>query len=61
MEEKAKELTNMLFFRGKKYYVTLNDREVRLAKYALFHFRNKLIAQGKPADDVNDLLIRILG
>ena len=51
----------MLFFRGKKYYVTLNDREVRLATYALFHFRNKLIAQGKPADDVNDLLIRILG
>ena len=51
----------MLFFRERKYYVTLNDREVRLAKYALFHFRNKLIAQGKPTDDVNDLLIRILG
>lgn len=51
----------MLFFRGKKYYVTLNDREVRLAKYALFHFRNKLIAQGKPTDDVNDLIIKLLG
>ena len=51
----------MLFSREKKYFVILNDREVRLAKYALFHFRNKLIAQGKPADDVNDLLIRILG
>ena len=50
----------MLFFRGKKYYVTLNDREVRLAKYALFHFRNKLIAQGKPTEDVNELLLKIM-
>ena len=49
----------MFFHREKKYYVTLNDRELRLAKYALLQFRNKLLAEGKPAEDVNDLLLKL--
>ena len=43
----------------KKYYATLNDRELRLAKYALHQFRNKLLAEGKPAEDVNELLLKL--
>lgn len=30
--------------------VELNPEELRLAKYALLGFRNKLVAQGKPTE-----------
>lgn len=49
----------MLFRKEKKYYVILNDRELRLAKYALHQFRNKLLAEGKPAEDVNERLLKL--
>ena len=57
--KKRKELTIMLFRKEKKYYATLNDRELRLAKYALHQFRNKLLPEGKPAEDVNELLLKL--
>lgn len=59
MEENAKELTIMLFRKEKKYYVILSDRELRLAKYALLQFRNKLLAEGKPAEDINSILLKL--
>ena len=59
MEENAKELTIMLFRKEKMYYVILSDRELRLAKYALLQFRNKLLAEGKPAEDINSILLRL--
>ena len=59
MEENAKELTIMLFRKEKKYYVILSDRELRLAKYALLQIRNKLLTEGKPAEDVNELLLKL--
>lgn len=59
MEESTKELTIMLFRKGKKYYVILSDRELRLAKYALLQFRNKLLAEGKPAEDINSILLKL--
>lgn len=49
----------MLFRKEKKYYVALSDRELRLAKYALLQFRNKLLAEGKPTEDVNELLLKL--
>lgn len=49
----------MFFHREKRYYVTLSDRELRLAKYALLQFRNKLLVEGKPAEDVNELLLKL--
>ena len=58
MEEK-RELTIMLFHKEKKYYVILSDRELRLAKYALLQFRNKLLAEGKPAEDINSILLKL--
>lgn len=48
-----------MLFRKKKYYVALSDRELRLAKYALLQFRNKLLAEGKPTEDVNELLLKL--
>ena len=43
-----------------KRIVELNPEELRLAKYALLGFRNKLVAQGKPTEDVNALLLKIM-
>lgn len=40
-------------------YVTLNDSELRLAKYALLRFRNMLIAKELPTEDVNALLLKL--
>lgn len=43
-----------------KRIVELNPEELRLAKYALLGVRNKLVAQGKPTEDVNELLLKIM-
>ena len=43
-----------------KRIVELNPEELRLAKYALLEFRNELVAQGKPTEDVNELLLKIM-
>lgn len=43
-----------------KRIVELNSEELRLAKHALLEFRNKLIAEGKPTEDVNELLLKIM-
>lgn len=59
MEEKTKELPIMLFAKKNVRYVTLSDSELRLAKYALIQFRNKLIAKGLPTEDVNGLLLKL--
>ena len=59
MEEKAKELSMMLFAKKKMRYVTLRDSELRLAKYALIQFRNAFIAKGLPTEDVNTLLLKL--
>ena len=59
MEEKAKELSMMLFAKKKMRYVTLNNSELRLVKYVLVQFRNALIAKGLPTEDVNGLLLKL--
>ena len=46
--------------KAEKRIVELNPEQVRLAKYALLGFRNKLIAQNKPTEDVNELLLKIM-
>lgn len=43
-----------------KRIVELNPEELRLVKYALLGFRNKLVTQGKPTEDVNELLLKIM-
>lgn len=49
----------MLFAKKKMRYVILSDSELRLAKYALIQFHNKLIAKGLPTEDVNGLLLKL--
>lgn len=53
------EVPDMFRRKKDKRIVELNPEELRLAKYALLAFRNKLVAQGKPTEDVNALLLKI--
>ena len=50
----------MFQHKAEKRIVELNSEQLRLAKHALLEFRNKLIAQGKPTEDVNELLLKIM-
>ena len=54
------EVPDMFRRKNDKRIVELNPEELRLAKYALLGFRNKLIAQGKPTEDINELLLKIM-
>lgn len=53
------EVPDMFRRKNDKRIVELNPEELRLAKYALLGFRNKLVAQGKPTEDINALLLKI--
>lgn len=54
------EVPDMFRRKNDKRIVELNPEELRLAKYALLGFRNKLVAQDKPTEDVNELLLKIM-
>ena len=43
-----------------KRIVELDAFELRLSKYALLSFRNKILREGKPTEDVNELIIKIM-
>ena len=50
-----------MFGRGKRDRVlVLCADERRLLTAAMLSFRNKLLAGGKPTEDVNELLIRLM-
>lgn len=38
--------------------LTLSAAEKRLLIQAMIHFRNKLMASGKPTEDMNEILLR---
>lgn len=44
-----------------KYYLILNDQEHRLMIESLNQLRNKLIADGKYTDAVDEVLLKIIG
>ena len=44
-----------------KYYLILNDQEHRLMIESLKQLRNKLIADGKYTDAVDEVLLKIIG
>ena len=54
------EVPDMFRRKNDKRIVELNPEELRLTKYALLGFRNKLVAQGKPTEDINALLLKIM-
>ena len=44
-----------------KYYLALNAQELRLMIESLNQLRNKLIADGKYTDAVDEVLLKIIG
>ena len=44
-----------------KYYLVLNDQEHRLIIESMNQLRNKLIADGKYTDAVDEVLFKIIG
>lgn len=51
----------MLFWKKEqKVVVALRPSEVRLMRAALLNFRNKAVKAGKPTEDINELILRIM-
>ena len=46
--------------KAEKRIVELTYDEVRLMREALLAFRNKLLSAGKPTEDVNELIIKVM-
>ena len=47
--------------RDKKYYIVLDDFERRVIVKCLNEMRNKIIADGKYTDAVDEVLLKIIG
>lgn len=50
----------MLRRKAEKRIVELPPDEARLLREALLAFRNKLLSAGKPTEDVNELIIKVM-
>ena len=50
----------MLRRKAEKRIVELSPDEARLLREALLAFRNKLLSAGKPTEDVNELIIKVM-
>ena len=50
----------MLCRKAEKRIVELSHDEARLLREALLAFRNKLLSAGKPTEDVNELIIKVM-
>ena len=46
--------------KAEKRMVELSPDEARLMREALLVFRNKLLSAGKPTEDVNELIIKVM-
>ena len=50
----------MFRHKAEKRIVELSPDEARLLREALLAFRNKLLSAGKPTEDVNELIIKVM-
>lgn len=50
----------MLRRKAEKRIVELSPDEARLMREALLAFRNKILSAGKPTEDVNELIIKVM-
>ena len=46
--------------KAEKRMVELSPDEARLMREALLAFRNKLLSAGKPTEDVNELIFKVM-
>lgn len=51
-----------MFHRDKtqKYYLSLSADDLAMVKGILFWWRNKLIREGKPTEDVDELILKLM-
>ncbi|MFQ9482574.1 MAG: hypothetical protein ACLRX2_00170 [Oscillospiraceae bacterium] len=54
------EVLQMFRRKAEKRMVELPPNEARLLRGALLAFRNKLLSAGKPTEDVNELIIKVM-
>lgn len=54
------EVLQMFRRKAETRMVELSPDEARLLRGALLAFRNKLLSAGKPTEDVNELIIKVL-
>ena len=54
------EVLQMFRRKAEKRMVELSPDEARLMREALLAFRNKLLSAGKPTEDVNELIIKVI-
>ena len=55
------EVVTMLFWKKEqKVVVALSPNEVCLMRTALLNFRNRVLKAGKPTEDINELILRIM-
>lgn len=54
------EVLQMFRRKAEKRMVELSPDEARLLRGALLAFRNKLLSAGKPTEDVNELIIKVM-
>lgn len=48
-----------MFKRKERVFLQVDDREYRLIQACLLRWRNKLVAQGRDAGPINDLLCKM--
>ena len=54
------EVLQMFRRKAETRMVELSPDEARLLREALLAFRNKLLSAGKPTEDVNELIIKVM-
>lgn len=54
------EVLQMFRRKAEKRMVELSPDKARLLRGALLAFRNKLLSAGKPTEDVNELIIKVM-
>ncbi len=58
--QRGMEVLQMFRRKAEKRMVELSPNEARLMWEALLAFRNKLLSAGKPTEDVNELIIKVM-
>lgn len=47
-------------YKTPKYYLTLSADDLAMVKGILLWWRNKLIREGKPTEDVDELILKLM-
>ena len=50
-----------MFKRKKKMYLEVTVAELQMLRHSLMNWRNRLLAQGRHTDPIDEMLTRLLG